>query len=209
MQKIKVSDKQINLEKAIHTLENFDKENITTTLEEIIEKQKEIESLESTLEKSKESISYQTITSPVSGVVSGISSNTVGGIIKPAESIMTIVPDDTPLIIEAMVENKDIGYIAIGQKASIKVDTFSFQRYGLFEGEVYQISPDSFEDDRYGLVYKIKVKLKDKVMNVEGKKLELRSGMSVLVEVKTGERRIIEFLLEPLVKYTREAFQIR
>ncbi len=209
LQKIKIKDMEINLDKAKSNLENFDKDNRATTLDEIVKKQKDIESLESSLEKSNESISYQTITSPVNGVVSGMKLNTVGGVIKPAESIMAIVPDDTPLIIEAMVENKDIGYIECGQKTSIKVDTFSFQKYGLLEGEVYQISPDSFEDERYGLVYKMKVKFNEKAMNIEGKEVALNSGMSVIVEVKTGERRVIEFLLEPLVKYLSEAFSLR
>ncbi len=209
LQKIKINDMQLNLEKANQSLENFDKDNELATLDEIVKKQKEIETLNSTLEKANESISYQKITSPVNGIVSGISSNTVGGVIRPAESIMSIVPDETPLVIEAMVENKDIGYIECGQKASIKVDTFSFQKYGLLDGEVYQISPDSFEDERYGLVYKMKVKFKEKTMNIEGKDVDLSSGMSVVVEVKTGERRIIEFLLEPLVKYLSEAFSLR
>ncbi len=209
LQKIRLSDTKINLEKAKKSLENFDKDNKSMTLDEIVKKQKEIESLETSLDKFNESISYQTIISPVNGVVSGMKLNTLGGVIKPAESIMTIVPDDTPLIIEAMVENKDIGYIECGQKTSIKVDTFSFQKYGLLEGEVYQISPDSFEDERYGLVYKMKVKFKEKTMNIEGKEVDLSSGMSVTVEVKTGERRIIEFLLEPLVKYLSEAFSLR
>ncbi len=209
MQKIKISDMEIKLDKAKKNLENFDKDNEASILDEIVKKQKEIESLEANLEKWEESISYQTIVSPANGIVRGISSNTVGGVIRPAESIMTIVPDDTPLIIEAMVENKDIGYIECGQKTSIKVDTFSFQKYGLINGEVYQISPDSFEDERYGLVYKMKVKFEDKSMDVEGKKVDLSSGMSVVVEVKTGERRIIEFLIEPLIKYLSEAFSLR
>ncbi len=200
---------EINLDKVKKSLEDFDKDNEAATLDEIVKKQKEIEALEASLEKSNESISYQTIVSPASGVVSGMKLNTVGGVIKPAESIMTIVPDDTPLIIETIVENKDIGYIECGQKASIKVDTFSFQKYGLLEGEVFQISPDSFDDERYGLVYKMKVKFKEKTMNIEGKNVDLNSGMSVTVEVKTGERRIIEFLLEPLVKYLSEAFSLR
>ncbi len=209
LQEIKVKEKQTKLSEADYKLTNFDSNNKLNIMNKILENKKEIEHLNSSLVKAKRSMSYKNIKSPVNGVVQGISHNTIGGVVKPAESIVSIVPDNTPLIIEAMVQNKDIGYVEVGQKVSIKVDAYSFQKYGFIDGVVEKISPDAIEDKKSGLVYRIKISVKNPYIEFKGKKMNLSSGMSVVAEIKTGKRRIIEFLLEPLVKYTQEAFQVR
>ncbi len=122
---------------------------------------------------------------------------------------MTIVPENTPLIIEAFVQNKDIGFVNEGQKASIKIDTFSFQKYGTIDGIVEKVSPDAFDDEKKGLMYKIKVSLQDDSIIVEQKDVKLFPGMAVSVEIKTGKRRIIDFFLEPLSKYVNESLTLR
>ncbi|MDO4719999.1 MAG: HlyD family type I secretion periplasmic adaptor subunit [Peptostreptococcaceae bacterium] len=179
----------------------------TTSL--LIEKQKQIEQLEAALEKAQKGVALHSLTSPVSGVVQGISLTTVGGVVTPAQPIMSIVPEDTPLRVEAFVLNKDIGFVHPGQKTGIKIDTFSFQRYGILEGTVESVSPDAFEDEKLGLVYRIKVRPAASHLMVEGREIPLSPGMAVTVEVKTGKRRIIEFFLEPLVKYMQEGLQVR
>lgn len=209
LQKIRVKQAQIKLDEAKSNFSNLDKQNEEETLSLIVEKQKEIEHLKSSLEKAQKSIEYKSLVSPVNGLVQGISSNTIGGVVTPAQSIMTIVPEHTPLVVEAMVANKDIGFIREGQHASIKIDTFSFQRYGILNGKIEKISPDAFEDEKYGSVYKIKVSLEKDDIVVDRNIVKLSPGMSVTVEVKTGERRIISFFFDPLVKYLHEALTLR
>ncbi|MGP1411160.1 MAG: HlyD family type I secretion periplasmic adaptor subunit [Peptoanaerobacter stomatis] len=208
-QKIQIEKLEIQLNQSQEKLNNLKKEDLSQTLNQILEKQKQIKEQESLRDKTKQSLNYQSIKSPVNGTVSSLAVNTIGGVVSPSQSIMSIVPENTELIIEAMVQNKDIGFIHENQEVNIKIDTFSFQKYGVISGKVEKISPDAYEDEKYGLVYKIKVKLNKDTIKVEDKDVKLSSGMGVTVEIKTGKRRVIEFLIEPLVKYIDEAFKIR
>jgi len=108
-----------------------------------------------------------------------------------------------------MALNKDIGFLKTDQEAEIKLDTFPFQKYGTIKGRVVSISPDAFEDEKMGPVYKIKVAMEKLYINVDGKKVPVSPGMAVSVEVKTNKRRIIEFFLSPIVKYADESLTLR
>ena len=102
-----------------------------------------------------------------------------------------------------------IGFLKEGQKAEVKLDTFPFQKYGTIKGKVISISPDAFEDEKMGPVYKIKVEMEKIYIVVDGKKVAVSPGMAVSVEVKTNKRRIIEFFLSPIVKYADEGLTLR
>jgi hemolysin D len=197
-------------------LKSLETEWIHNTMEEkkqiansLLEKEKQIQLLRDQIEKVKKSIELQKLTSPVSGTVHGLSSYTIGGVVKPAQPVVTIVPDGTPLIVESTVLNKDIGFIKLGQKVEVKFDTFPFQKYGTIEGEVTYISPDAVEHDELGPVYKIKVNLSRDYFEIENRKVTITPGMAVTAEVKTGQRRIIEFFLSPIVKYAKESLTLR
>ena len=147
--------------------------------------------------------------SPVDGTVHGLASHTIGGVVTPAQPVVTIVPEGTPLIVEAMLLNSDIGFVKTGQEAEVKFDTFPFQKYGIVKGSVTWLSPDAVEDDKLGLVYKMKVEMERQSINIDGMDTLLASGMSLSVEVKTGKRKIMEFFLSPIVKYTKESLTLR
>ena len=102
-----------------------------------------------------------------------------------------------------------IGFLKEGQKAEVKLDTFPFQKYGTIKGKVISISPDAFEDEKMGPVYKIKVEMEKIYIVVDGKKVAVSPGMAVSVEVKTNKRRIIEFFLSPIIKYADESLTLR
>lgn len=208
-QSLRVAQAQSKLQESRTALQNLDSETKTEALSLIVEKEKQIQQLMSELQKAQKSLELQSLSSPTAGVVQGLAASTIGGVVTPAQPIMTIVPEDTPLIIEANIQNKDIGFVSEGQEASIKIDTFSYQRYGLLKGTVEKVSPDAFEDEKQGLVYKIKVSIPKQKLQVEGKEVSLSPGMAVTVEVKTGQRRVIEFFLEPLVKYAKESLTVR
>lgn len=198
-----------SLDEAKKNLETLKKEREKALLTDIVEKEKNIIAIEGEAIKAKKRYELEKLCSPVSGTVHGIASYTIGGVVTPAQPIVTIVPDGTPLVVEAMALNKDIGFLKEGQKAEVKLDTFPFQKYGTIKGKVVSISPDAFEDEKMGPVYKIKIEMERLYIAVDSKKVPVSPGMAVSVEVKTNKRRIIEFFLSPIVKYADESLTLR
>lgn len=209
IQKLAVEQAESKLEEAENNLKKTEAQRGVSSMDLIVQNDKDITALEGQLEKAKKSVQYQTLVSPVEGTVHGLASNTIGGVVTSAQPVLTIVPDGTPLVIEASLLNRDVGFVEVKQEASVKFDTFSYQRYGTIKGHVVSISPDSVDDEKLGSVYKMKVSLEKNNMLIDGKENRISPGMSVSVEVKTGERRIIEFFLDPIVKYTRESIKLR
>ena len=105
--------------------------------------------------------------------------------------------------------NQDIGFVKEGMPASIKIDTFSFQKYGMIEGRVKTVSKNSIEDEKLGRVYEVYITPLSHTLKVEGKNEEIRTGMSLNAEINVGKRRIIEFFIYPLIKYLDEGLSVR
>ena len=178
-------------------------------LAELTKKRKEATLLKVEIESIKFKKAKQAISSPVDGYVSKIMVHTIGGVVTPAEKLISIVPKDAPLIIKATVLNKDRGFIKKGMLSELKIDTFNFQKYGLIDAVVTHISNDAIEDKKLGPVYEIYLKPKKDFLIVKGKKVYLTSGMSVTAELKVGKRRVINFFIYPLIKYLDEGMSIR
>lgn len=149
------------------------------------------------------------LTAPVAGTVQQLAVTTVGGVVTPAQPLMVIVPKESVLEVEAMLPNRDIGFVNSGQDAEVKVETFPFTKYGTLHGTITHISSDAIQDEKLGLVYASRVKLDRDTIQVEDKKIRLSPGMVVTVEVKTGTRRVIEYFLSPLMQYADESFRER
>ncbi|PAT44178.1 HlyD family type I secretion periplasmic adaptor subunit [Vandammella animalimorsus] len=150
-----------------------------------------------------------TLKAPVDGTVQQLSVHTLGGVVQAAQPIMQIVPSGGPLEVEAFMENKDKGFVHPGQKAAVKVDTFEYTKYGTLPGRVTHVSQDAIPDEKLGLVYAVRVLLDKTSLDVNGKATPITPGMAVSVEIKTGERRIIEYVLSPLLRHTHEALNER
>jgi len=178
-------------------------------LAELTKKRKEATLLKVEIESIKFKKAKQAITSPVDGYVSKIMVHTIGGVVTPAEKLISIVPKDAPLIIKATVLNKDRGFIKEGMISELKIDTFDFQKYGLIDAVLTHISNDAIEDKKLGPVYEIYLKPKKDFLIVHGEKTYLTSGMSVTAELKVGKRRVINFFIYPLIKYLDEGMSIR
>ena len=143
----------------------------------------------------------QRLTAPVDGTVQQLAIHTIGGVVTPAQPLMVIVPDEDRLEVEAWVENKDIGFVDVGQVAEIKVDAFPFTKYGIIEGELINLSKDAIHLEEVGYVYAGRVSMGKSEMRIEnGRTVNLTPGMNVAVEIRTGERRMIEFLLSPITR---------
>jgi hemolysin D len=180
--------------------------------------------------KAERRTKLQLLTAPVDGVVQQLAVHTVGGVVTPAQPLAVVVPADSRLEIEAMVSNHDIGFVHAGQEAEIKVDTFSFTRYGLLRGTVLDVSPDAITSDKsqdnktndksdpngatsepkgQQLSYAARVSLDRTQMQVDEVLVNLGPGMAVTVEIKTGSRRIISYVLSPLIRYRQEVLRER
>ena len=178
-------------------------------LEELSEKRQRQIYLQAKIEKAAFLSSRQRMIAPVRGTVTQLLVHTIGGVVTPAEKLAHIVPADSPLVIKALVLNKDVGFIAPMMEASIKIDTFHFQKYGLIAGTVLQVANDSIEDKNLGLVYETYIEPKKTTLLVEGVQMPIGTGMSVTAEIKVGKRRIIEFFIYPLIKYLDEGISVR
>lgn len=146
---------------------------------------------------------------PVDGEVQQLALHTVGGIAKAEETLLVIVPDGPALEVEALVLNKGIGFVREGQLAAVKLDAFPFTRYGSLEGEVVIVGEDSVPHERFGPVYPVRVRVSRNDILVDGRTVRLSSGMSASVEVRTGARRILDFLLVPVAQAANESLRER
>ena len=134
-----------------------------------------------------------------------LSVHTIGGVVKPAEQLMVIAPLNGHLQVEAWVENKDIGFLDDGQIAEIKVDAFPFTKYGIIPGKLLYTSKDAVPMDKVGYVYTTRIQMDKYTIDVGNKAVNLTPGMDVSVEIKTGKRRVIEYVLTPLMNGIKEA----
>lgn len=166
-------------------------------------------SLEHELVKAEQRGRLMHLTAPVAGTVQQLAVHTVGGVVTSAQPLMMIVPKNNVLEVEAMLPNKDIGFVDPGQDAEVKVETFPFTKYGTIHGTVTQVSSDAIQDEKLGLIYSTRVKLAKDTIRVENKTVRLTPGMAVTVEVKTGTRRVIEYFLSPLMQVTSESLRER
>lgn len=146
---------------------------------------------------------------PVSGTVQQLAIHTLGGVVTPAQSLMVIVPADQPVEVEAMLENKDVGFVHVGQAVTVKVETFTFTRYGTIEGEIINVSNDAIEDQKLGLIYSSRIRLKSDHVQVNGRRVALSPGMRVTAEIKTDQRRVIDYFLSPLTRSLNESLRER
>ncbi len=151
----------------------------------------------------------QRLTAPVDGIVQQLAVHTVGGVVTPAQPLLVVVPRDQPLEVEAWVENKDVGFVAPGQRIEVKLDTFPFTRYGTISGRITVVSQDAVQVEKVGLVYAARASLDRSMIQVDGASVPLLAGMAASVEIKTGERRLIEFFLSPFSRHAREALRER
>ena len=201
-----------------------------TLFGELAEAERKAGGLADDLAKAEQRTKLQLLTAPVDGVVQQLSVHTVGGVVTPAQQLAVVVPADAVLEVEAMVSNRDIGFVHPGQDAQIKVDTFNFTRYGLLHGRVVSVSPDAIvretpQDRNNGstkgaesdssepkgqeFVYSARVSLDRTQIQVDGAVANLSPGMAVTVEIKTGSRAVISYLLSPLLRYQHESMHER
>jgi hemolysin D len=201
-----------------------------TLFDELAKAEQKAAGLTQDVIKAEQRTSLQRLAAPVDGVVQQLAIHTIGGVVTPAQTLMLVVPAESKLEIEAMVSNRDIGFVEAGQDAAIKVDTFSFTRYGLLHGKILSVSQDAITRDKpqdtagdkargaetsssepkgQELIYAARISLDRTQMQIDDKRINLSPGMAVTVEVKTGLRTIISYLLSPLARYKHDSLRER
>ena len=199
-------------------------------LDDLTKAEQKAAGLEQDIVRAEQRTRLQKLTAPVDGVVQQLAIHTIGGVVTPAQALMIVVPADSRLEIEAMITNRDIGFVETGQEAAIKVDTFNFTRFGLLHGRVLSVSNDAITRDKPAdgtnakapgteqtssepkgqeLIFAARVSLDRTSMQIEDKTVNLSPGMAVTVEIKTGSRRIIDYLLSPIARYRHESLRER
>lgn len=181
--------------------------------------------------KAEKKMQDQVLRAPMDGTVQQLAIHTVGGVATPAQALLVVVPTNATIEVEAMVLNNDIGFVHEGDPVEVKVDTFNFTKYGLLHGKVVSVSRDAIVRDKTNaqvdaqrqsgqtgrsseppgqeLLYSARVALDETRIQVENRMVDLAPGMAVTAEIKTGERRIIEYLLSPLLRYRQESLRER
>lgn len=145
------------------------------------------------------------LTAPVTGTVHQLAVHTAGGVVTPAQALMVIVPDKAEVTAEVQLENKDIGFVRVGQEAEVKLETFPFTRYGTVKATVIRVSADAVVDERRGALFLATLRLEKSAIEVEGQRIQLSPGMNLSAELKTGHRRVIDYLFSPLVSLSSES----
>jgi hemolysin D len=225
-------------EAAIATANGLRQERTALTAEfqvnvfEDLDKTKEqVSVLRAELSKAQERVTQSSLKAPIDGTVQQLSVHTIGGVVTPAEPLLSIVPDQAGLIVEAMVQNKDVGFVHAGQPVRVKIDAFDFTRYGLVNGTVLDVTRDALSqsdmprkgqkansggdtgelggESQDAPVYLAHIALKTDKISTETGFATLGPGMQVSAEIQTGQRRVIGYLLSPLVRHVSDSLHER
>jgi hemolysin D len=192
-------------------------------LTDLAKAQTQVGELSQQLIQAQNKSSQTELRSPIAGVVNELGVHTLHGVVTPAQHLMSIVPDSGNLIIEARLENRDVGFVREGQTVKVKVETFNFTRYGLLDGRVIGVSRDVVGQDEARAqanatpttqsagspAYVARIALAKTTMLIDGQVEELQPGMAVTADIRTGNRTIIDYLLSPLRRRTEESLHER
>ncbi|BBT90632.1 HlyD family type I secretion periplasmic adaptor subunit [Enterobacter cloacae] len=179
--------------------------------EELAKANAEIEAQRSVMKGREDSLTRLTFNAPVRGIVKDIDVTTVGGVIPPNGKLMSLVPLDDQMVVEAKISPRDVAFIHPGQKALVKITAYDYSIYGGLEGEVTMISPDTLQDEVKRDVYYYRVYIRtdsNHLTNKQGQEFPVFPGMIATVDIKTGSKTILDYLLKPLNK-AKEALRER
>ncbi|OOH88440.1 hemolysin D [Pasteurellaceae bacterium 15-036681] len=209
MQQSRLNELDKQLEQIHKELKVFEYSFQRDVLSELHKANEQVEQLALEVDKFQQRQESSEIYSPVDGTIQQLQTYTIGGVVTTAQPLMTIVPQGEQLEIEAMVSNKDIGFIKKDQDVAIKVEAFPYTRYGYINGKVKYLSFDAVQDEKLGLVFPVTISMEQNYLNIDGNPISLIAGMSISAEIKTGERRVIDYLLSPLQTTIDESFKER
>ncbi len=178
-------------------------------LEQLSAYEREVARIRETLNRAADQARRTQITSPIVGVVKSLQYNTIGGVVRPGESIMEIVPTSDKLVIEARLDPRDVGYVRVGQDAVVKLSTYDFSRYGGLRGSVVYLSPDSYTTPAGETYFRVRAQTEKTYLGREPGDLPISPGMLATIDIHTGRKSVIDYLLKPVLRLKSEAFRER
>lgn len=207
---------QLSIPRIKSTINESNKKYIETKLMFQNKSKQELNEVKAELSRIKESIgalgdrvNRTVVRSPVSGTIKQLFVNTKGGVVKPGMDIVEIVPNEDSLVIEAKIKPSDIAFLHLGQKAIIKFTAYDFSIYGGLEGEVNHISADTITDEKEETFYLVHVKAHNNYLTLNGEKLYIKVGMVTNVDILTGKKTILDYILKPIIKVKDVALRER
>lgn len=179
------------------------------TLDDLRKAREQMAQLAPEISKTEQRDRQMELRAPVDGTVQQLAVHTIGAVVTPAQPLLAVVPSADGLEVEATVLNKDIGFVKPGQPVTVKVESFPYTRYGYLTGTLASVSHDAAQDETLGLVFPARVRLDDAVLMIDGVRVRLSAGMSLSAEIKTGKRRVIDYLLSPLRTQAEQSLRER
>lgn len=161
------------------------------------------------LAKATDTLRRTEILSPIDGVVKSLRFHTIGGVVAPGEAIMEIVPTGDDLVIEAKLNPTDVGYVRIGQLAVVKITTYDFVRYGGLDGEIINLSADSYTDQNGATYFRVVARTDRNYLGDKPGDFQISPGMQAQIDIHTGTKSVMSYLLKPVLKLKGEAFRER
>ena len=171
--------------------------------------ERKIAQLDETLAAATRQVGRTVIRTPIAGVVKKMRHNTIGGVVRPGEPIMEIVPAQDTLVVAARLKPVDRGYVVRGQRAKVKVSTYDFIRYGTLDGEVILIGADAEKDETGQPYFRVIVKTDRPFLGDASNPLPISPGMQAVVDIHTGDRSVFEYFIKPVLKLRHDAFRER
>jgi len=185
------------------------KQRLNEAQSNILQIDAEIEATIETIPTLKDRLERTVVRASMNAVVNRLLVNTVGGVVQPGNPMLELVPIDDELVVEVEISPKDIAYVIPGQRASIKLTAFDFAKFGALDGEVTKISADSISKEDGSIWYLCQVSVPVDTMTTLGKTIQIQTGMVAQVDIISGEKTVLEYLLEPVTKIANEAFRER
>jgi len=179
--------------------------------QQLVQARQDLAEANETLNKAKTMKDYTLMKAPVDGVVLEIADRSVGSVLREAETLITLVPDDADLYVEANIPSRDVSYVKVGNAVSVKLEAYPYQRYGTLTGRLYVISaasvPLKADDPKSELVYRAQVLLIETVRDLTKRGIHLRPGLIATAEIKTGSRSIASYILNPILRTADEGLR--
>ena len=182
----------------------------TEAIKDLNDRKVKLSSIQENMTAKRDRVTRAEVRSPVKGVVKQLNFNTVGGIIQPGQDIATVVPVEDNLLVEAQVSPRDVAFLHPGQKAVVKLTAYDFTVYGGLEAELDQIGADTIQDKQGNAFYVIRVRtLKNTMKDAKGETLPIIPGMIAQVDIMTGKRTVLDYLMKPFIKARYSALRER
>jgi hemolysin D len=179
--------------------------------QQLVDTRQKLSEAVETLNKANRMQDFTQMTAPVDGIVQEVADRSVGSVLREAETLVTLVPDNADLYVEASVPSRDIGYLKLGDSVRVKLESYPFQRFGTISGVLAVISPDSQPlkegDDKSQVIYRVQVKLDDKAAALLARSIHLKPGLVASAEIKTGGETIANYILHPIIRIGDESLR--